>query len=133
MAEPSLLKCNSLAMAYILGEGVLVLSKRLRLAAAKEEREEIEEDDDSLWNLLSKRGAAGGAKEPAEDMAANVDAITPLTYFVCYSNTQHLDNLIHKNSAPAINIFSNEKMLVFLLTKNKKTATAEGPGLAFRV
>jgi hypothetical protein len=94
-------------MAYILGQGVLVVSKRLRLAVAKEEREEIEEDDDSFWNLLSKRRAAGGAKEPAEDMAANVDAITPLTYFMCYCNTHS--------------------------TKNKKTATVGGPGLAFRV
>lgn len=75
MAEPSLLKCKSLAMADIRGEGVLVVSNRLRLAAAKEEREVIAEEDESFWNLLSKRRVVGGAKEPAENMAANVDAI----------------------------------------------------------
>lgn len=73
MAKPSLLKCNSLAMAEILqGEGVL-LSKRLRLAA-KEEVEATEEEEESFWNLASTRpgrALVGGAKEPA----AKVDAI----------------------------------------------------------
>lgn len=72
MAEPSLLKCKSLAMAEILhGEGVL-LSKRLRLAA-KEGVDAIDDEDESFRNLVSTRRAlVGGAKEPA----AKVDAIT---------------------------------------------------------
>ena len=74
MAEPSLLKCNSLAIAEILGEGVLLAA----LCLLAKENEEIEEDDDSLWNLLSATRPLGAAKEPADDIAANVDAIYSL-------------------------------------------------------
>lgn len=74
MAEPSLLKCNSLAMAQILGARVLLIATFCLL---ERENEEIEARDDKLSNFLSTTRPLGAAKEPTEVMAANVDAIYP--------------------------------------------------------
>lgn len=62
MAEPSLLKCNSLAMADILGQGVFLRT----LWRLTKEHDEIDDDDDSLL---------GAASDAADDMPAYVDAI----------------------------------------------------------
>lgn len=85
MAEPSLLKCSSLAMAEILGEGVLLTT----FCLLAKEHEEMEEDDDSFWNFLSATRPLGAANEPADDMAANVDAIYSLSLIICQFYTNH--------------------------------------------
>ena len=71
MVEPSLLKCSSLAMAEILGEGVLLT----KFCLLMKEHEEMEDDDDNFWNFMSVTRLLGAANEPADDIAANVDAI----------------------------------------------------------
>ena len=72
MAEPSLLKCNSLAMAETRGERVL-LRATLGLLFENENEEEIEARDDKLSNWAVLEGAA--ANEPTDVIAAKVDAI----------------------------------------------------------
>lgn len=65
------MKCNSFAIAEIMGDRFLLISK---LCLLPKENEEIEAEDESFLSFTRHPGAA---KEPTEDIAVNVDAITP--------------------------------------------------------
>ncbi len=70
-----MLKCNSFAMAQILGERFL----RITFCLVANENEEMEAEDDNLSeeeaNFLSITRQLGAANEPSEDMAVKLDAI----------------------------------------------------------
>jgi hypothetical protein len=79
MAEPSLLKYNSLAAALICKERVF---RKAIFLLPVNELEEIEAKDDSLFaevaSLLSVTRPPEAAKDPTENMPAKVDAIYSL-------------------------------------------------------
>lgn len=50
----------------------------------------MEEDDDSFWKFLSATRPLGAANEPADDMAANVDAIYSLSLIIGENGAQGL-------------------------------------------
>ena len=76
IADPSLLKYKSFAIAVILGERVL---RRTTFCLLPNDLEDMEPKEDDLFkedpSFLSVTQVPGAAKEPTEDEAMNVDAI----------------------------------------------------------
>lgn len=76
IAEPSLLKYKSFAMALILGERVF---RRVTLCFLPNELEDIEANDvnlsEELATFLSITRLLGATNVPTEDIAVKVDAI----------------------------------------------------------
>lgn len=91
MAEPSLLKYNSLAAALICKGRVL---HRAMFLLPVSELGDMEARDDNLFvevaNLLSATRLLGAAKDPTEDMPAKVDAIHSLKVKTWQTNTVQL-------------------------------------------